>query len=88
MLSLLSIHLWNPVLYTLETSLAVLGRDHMNNADASSFQYKVLQVHTIANLVQGQQVILRIGGSVANAGTITTNYSPNLTNQFSGYLIR
>lgn len=70
------------------SSLTVLGRDHINNSDASSFQYELLQVNTVAYVTQGQQLILRVGGSIANAGTITTNYSPNLTNQFSGFLIR
>jgi len=70
------------------TSLSVLGRDHINNSDGASFQYKVLQVNTVAFITQGQQLVLRVGGSIANAGTITTNYSPNLTNQFSGFLIK
>ncbi len=70
------------------TTATTIERGHSNNSDATSFYYTTLQASTIAFLTAGQQVVLRVGGSIANAGTITTNYSPNLINQFSGTLIR
>jgi len=70
------------------TTATTIARAHGNNSDATSFYYTTLQVNTIAQLTQGQQVILRVGGSITNSGTISAIYSPNLINQFSGNLLR
>ena len=70
------------------TTATTIARAHSNNSDATSPYYTTLQVNTIAQLTQGQQVILRAGGSITNSGTISAIYSPNLINQFSGNLIR
>ena len=70
------------------TTSTTIARAHSNGPDASIYFYTTLQVNTIAQLTQGQQVILRVGGSITNSGTITNNYSANLINQFSGSLIR
>jgi hypothetical protein len=67
---------------------SVLGKDLMGNPDDVRQNIKVLQVNTIAFLTQGQVVIMRVNGSITNAGGITNNFSPTNSNQFSGYLIR
>ena len=74
-------------LYNNSTS-STIARGHSNNSDAGSFFYTTLQASTVTLLTQGQQVMLRVGGSITNSGTITNNYSANLINDFSGSLIR
>lgn len=73
-------------LYNVATGTA-LARAH-SNCNETAFLYTTLRINTVVSLIAGQQIALRVGGSMANAGSITTNYSPQLINEFSGFLIR